>query len=728
MPTVPTSFAPQVDVSTQGMPALEAPSVTPMRNAAPEQMQEMGRAQLQAGTTVMRIGQRIQDEIDEAETKAADVAALRQAQEILRGENGYLRTTGKNAETQYQSTQEALAKVFQDTESQLTNDVQKRMFQQVATRNLLTLQGQMADHKFREVKVYSINESRSRMELYTAEAIQNYESRGQKDENGAAIGAYNTAINTALAEADNLARLNGLDLEGSQAKALRNSVYSTVTMGVVSRLLDDDNPAAARAFYDEQVKAGRLDEQTALRLNSAIDGTEDKIEVVTAIERYTQGDIGQTEDGRTTARFIMPVDSAVVTSVVGDPRDKGKRAHNGIDLAVPVGTKVRAPYNGEVIQAWNDDKYGGGMSMRVRLDNGDIVGFAHLSGFDVKVGDRVTQGQVVARSGDTGTGGPHLHYTLKRNGKPIDPRTAGDIESGGGGGTPMQTTTDSLEKTLAAIDRDYADKPLIRDQIKQGVRQNWNQMRADEDRREQELVESAKDAWFKAGGDWRAIPNSTWAQLPEDVKFQLQKGIPRETDPSVEEWLIRNNNTFVEADLNARRDKLSPSDYNQWLARLKSRGTPDPIEASASQSMIDNTLANAGLERFINPKSEEDKITANTIGQEIIRQIDAEQQIKGGKLSLKEKQAVVDRVIIQDVQVRNRVFSGSETRNIWDLSESEQERGFITVKNKGKDVVVPLAKIPPAQRQRIINSLRAANRPVTEYEIASLWVKAGSPQ
>ena len=79
MPTVPTSFTPQVDVSTQGMPALEAPGVSAMRNAAPEQMQEMGRAQIQAGMTAYKIGERIQDEINEAETKAADVFALKQA-------------------------------------------------------------------------------------------------------------------------------------------------------------------------------------------------------------------------------------------------------------------------------------------------------------------------------------------------------------------------------------------------------------------------------------------------------------------------------------------------------------------------------------------------------------------------------------------------------------------------------------------------------------------------
>ncbi len=723
MPTVPTSFTPQVDVNAQGMPALDAPSVSPLRNAAPEQMQEMGRAQLQAGTTVMRIGQRIQDEIDEAETKAADVAALQKAQEILRGENGYLRTTGKDAETQYQSAQETLAKAFQETETQLTNDVQKRMFQQVATRNLLTLQGQMADHKFREVKVYSINESKSRMDLYVGEAIQNYESRGQKDENGAAIGAYNTAINTALSEADNLARLNGLDLEGSQAKALRNSIYSTVTTGIVSRLLDDDNPAGARTFYDEQVEAGRLDEQTALRLNSVIDGTEDKIEVVTAIERYTQGDIGQTEDGRTTASLIMPVDTVDVTSGVGAARDGGKRAHNGIDLAVPIGTKVKAPYGGEVIQVWEDKAYGGGLSMRVKLDNGDVVGFAHLSGYDVKQGDRVRQGQVVARSGDTGSGGPHLHYTLKRDGKAIDPRTAGDVEAGGGGGTPMQTTTDSLETTLASIDRDYADKPLIRDQIKSGVRQQWGQMRAVENEREQELVETAKDAWYKAGGDWRAIPNTTWAQLPEEVKFQLQKGLPRESSEDTVLELIKNPQLVTPGNIEKYRDKLSEGDYRQFYQRAYAASETTVRAVSMDNDQLYSIFNANGLGRLVSPKAGTEDATASIQMQTQIRDIiDVEQTATGRELTRDRKRQIMEQVVMDQAFVSE--WGQDSRKPIALLTEDEMAEAYVSV--GGEEIKI--TTIPSEQRRQITQTLTRRGRPVTEQAIAELWVRAGRPR
>lgn len=723
MPTVPTSFTPQVDVSTQGMPALEAPGVSAMRNAAPEQMQEMGRAQIQAGTTVMRIGQRIQDEIDEAETKAADVAALQRAQEILRGENGYLRTTGKDAETQYQAAQETLTKVFEETGQQLTNDVQRKMFQQVATRNLLTLQGQMADHKFREVKTYSIKESQSRMELYTAEAVRNYESRGQKDENGAAIGAYSTAINTALAEADNLSRLNGWDLEGSQAKGLRNAVHSTVTMGVVSRLLDDDNPAAARAFYDEQLKEGRLDEQTALRLNSAIDGTEDKIEVISAVERYTQGDLGTTEDGRTSARLVMPVDSTVVTSGVGAARDGGKRLHNGIDLAVPVGTKVKAPYAGEVIQVWEDKKYGGGLSMRVKLDNGDVVGFAHLSGYDVKVGDRVNQGQVVARSGDTGTGGPHLHYTLKRGNAYVDPRTANDEEGGGGGGSPLNATTGSLDKALAAVDRDYADKPLLRDQIKQGVRQNWNQMRADEDRREQELVESAKDAWFKAGGDWRAIPNSTWAQLPSDVKFQLQKGLPRESSEDTVLELIKNPQLVTPGNIEKYRDRLSESDYRQFYQRAYAATETTVRAVSVDNDQLYSIFNANGLERLVSPKAGTEDAAASIQMQTKIRDIiDTEQSATGKELTRDRKRQIMEQVVMDQAFVSEWGRDPQKPTAL--LTPEELQEAYVKV---GGDEV-RLTSIPAEQRRQITQTLNRRGLPVTEQAIAELWVKAGRPR
>jgi murein DD-endopeptidase MepM/ murein hydrolase activator NlpD len=91
--------------------------------------------------------------------------------------------------------------------------------------------------------------------------------------------------------------------------------------------------------------------------------------------------------------------------------------HNGVDLAVPIGTPVKAAQSGVVIGFDNTDKYPGCYSwggwVAIKHDNGLATLYAHLSSSIVSVGQRVEQGQVIAYSGSTGIStGPHLHFTL----------------------------------------------------------------------------------------------------------------------------------------------------------------------------------------------------------------------------------------------------------------------------------------------------------------------------
>jgi murein DD-endopeptidase MepM/ murein hydrolase activator NlpD len=94
--------------------------------------------------------------------------------------------------------------------------------------------------------------------------------------------------------------------------------------------------------------------------------------------------------------------------------------HTGIDLAVVVGTPVKATMDGKVISAgWNTQGYGN----LVIVENGAYkTYYAHLSSIPVAVGDTVTAGELVGLSGSTGNStGPHLHYEIRKNNVPIDP-------------------------------------------------------------------------------------------------------------------------------------------------------------------------------------------------------------------------------------------------------------------------------------------------------------------
>ena len=98
--------------------------------------------------------------------------------------------------------------------------------------------------------------------------------------------------------------------------------------------------------------------------------------------------------------------------------------HSGEDIAVPIGTPVRAPADGVVILAAAGDPFTlEGHLLMVGHGMGLDSAFLHLSHIDVKLGDVVRQGQVIGESGMTGRAtGPHLHWALTWRGERIDPK------------------------------------------------------------------------------------------------------------------------------------------------------------------------------------------------------------------------------------------------------------------------------------------------------------------
>ncbi|MGH7498054.1 MAG: M23 family metallopeptidase [Gemmatimonadales bacterium] len=96
------------------------------------------------------------------------------------------------------------------------------------------------------------------------------------------------------------------------------------------------------------------------------------------------------------------------------------RPHEGIDVTAPMGSPIEAPAAGIVIDAGWETGYGN----TVTIDHGYgiVTKFAHASKLLVKKGQRVSRGQRIALVGNTGLAtGPHLHYEVHVNGRPVDP-------------------------------------------------------------------------------------------------------------------------------------------------------------------------------------------------------------------------------------------------------------------------------------------------------------------
>ena len=96
---------------------------------------------------------------------------------------------------------------------------------------------------------------------------------------------------------------------------------------------------------------------------------------------------------------------------------------DGINIAVPEGTPVKAVEEGEVAFAGSELKGFGNMIL-IRHPNGYVSAYAHNSQIEVKRGDKVKRGQTIARSGQTGNvGSPQLHFELRKGSTPVDPTT-----------------------------------------------------------------------------------------------------------------------------------------------------------------------------------------------------------------------------------------------------------------------------------------------------------------
>jgi murein DD-endopeptidase MepM/ murein hydrolase activator NlpD len=96
-------------------------------------------------------------------------------------------------------------------------------------------------------------------------------------------------------------------------------------------------------------------------------------------------------------------------------------SNDGIDLAVPEGTPVRAAEDGVVAYSGSELK-GYGNLVLVRHTNGYVTAYANASELMVKRNDQVHKGQVIAKSGQTGTAtAPQLHFEVRKNSAPVDP-------------------------------------------------------------------------------------------------------------------------------------------------------------------------------------------------------------------------------------------------------------------------------------------------------------------
>ena len=122
-------------------------------------------------------------------------------------------------------------------------------------------------------------------------------------------------------------------------------------------------------------------------------------------------------------KILWPVKYGKVTSKFGNrthPVLKSVKFHRGVDIAVSIGTPVYSGIKGKVTFAGRKGNYGN--LVEIEGNDGIKVRYAHLNSIDVVTGQKVSDGEKVAETGNTGMStGPHLHYEIIIDENPVNP-------------------------------------------------------------------------------------------------------------------------------------------------------------------------------------------------------------------------------------------------------------------------------------------------------------------
>ncbi len=126
------------------------------------------------------------------------------------------------------------------------------------------------------------------------------------------------------------------------------------------------------------------------------------------------------------SEYHRPTEATRITSRFGI---RHGRRHQGIDIGLPAGSPLYAPFDGKVRVATT--MHGYGKIMILRHNNGLETFYGHMSAFDKKPGDIVHAGDVIGKSGNTGRStGPHLHFEARYKGLAFDPMRIIDFSTG----------------------------------------------------------------------------------------------------------------------------------------------------------------------------------------------------------------------------------------------------------------------------------------------------------
>lgn len=222
-------------------------------------------------------------------------------------------------------------------------------------------------------------------------------------------------------KADNQRDMNAMALRLAELQAQANRLNA---LGI--RLTRDSKlnggefdfnraPGAGGGEQAEDVSAAEL-EKNLKQLQAEFETSSQQLSVLESMLFEQELELKSQPTTRPTDSYVTSDFGYRMHPVLG-----GRAHHNGIDFEADIGDPVRSAGNGLIkFAGW---KAGFGNVVEIDHQNGYVTLYAHNSAFVVKEGDIVRAGQVVAKAGSTGRStGPHVHFEVLKEGRPVNPR------------------------------------------------------------------------------------------------------------------------------------------------------------------------------------------------------------------------------------------------------------------------------------------------------------------
>lgn len=198
----------------------------------------------------------------------------------------------------------------------------------------------------------------------------------------------------------------GLDFRGLAAA---NNIGSDYRIAPGQRLRLDDSAAVAPT-------ATARTESTRKPASSPSSNDKTKVQKPAPIKPSTEARKSpQVADNNQLTTWQWPTEGKLIRGF-----SSSQYAHKGIDIAGQMEQPVKAAANGVVVYA-GSGLVGYGKLLIVKHSDRYLSAYAHNNRLLVKEGDQVSQGQVIARMGDTGTDRTKLHFEIRKDGKPVSP-------------------------------------------------------------------------------------------------------------------------------------------------------------------------------------------------------------------------------------------------------------------------------------------------------------------